>query len=68
MKAGSSAVIRYLMCQRTPRTMRVEAEGNRELAVMLNGKTLENAQIGLNEVKLTATGELTVHSVCFLSE
>ncbi len=68
MKAGSSAVIRYLMCQCTPRKMRVEAEGNGELAVMLNGKSLENAQSGLNEVRLTATGELTVHAIRFLSE
>ena len=68
MKAGSSAVIRYLRCRKPPKTMRAETEGSGKLAVALNGKPLGDVDSGLNEVVLTADGDIKVRAVCFSSE
>lgn len=40
-------------------------EGNGDLTVTLNGKPLNDAEKGLNDVVLTAIGDIKFHAACF---
>ena len=45
-----------------------DMEGNGDLTVTLNGKPLNDAEKGLNDVVLTVTGDIKVHAACFSLE
>ncbi len=68
MKKGSRAVIRYCDFKNTPVRMEADLEGEGALTVQANGKPLDKADQGINEIVLTSSGDLRVHSVRFLSE
>lgn len=68
MKKGSRAVIRYCDFENTPVRMEADFEGEGALTAQANGKPLDRAERGLNEIVLTSSGDLRVHSVRFLSE
>ncbi len=66
MNDKSSAVIRYCDWKKVPKKMDVDAEGNGTLTVTANGRALEKAERGFNEVVLSCNGELIIHSIRFL--
>lgn len=68
MKKGSRAVIRYCDFENTPVRMEADFEGEGALTAQANGKPLDKADQGINEIVLTSSGDLRVHSVRFLSE
>ena len=68
MKKGSRAVIRYCDFEKAPVRMEADFEGEGALTAAANGKPLDRAEQGPNEIVLTSSGDLRVHSVRFLSE
>ena len=68
MKKGSRAVIRYCDFETAPVRMEADFEGEGALTAAANGKPLDKADQGINEIVLTSSGDLRVHSLCFVSE
>ena len=66
MKNESRAVIRYCDFEKAPVRMEADFEGEGTLSAQANGKPLNKAEQGLNEIVLTSSDDLRVHSLRFL--
>lgn len=65
MKDGSSVVFRYIDIAEKISSVHIEAQGNGSIEALIGGKPAEQAELGLQEIKLICKGEMTVQSIRF---
>lgn len=62
MPAGSTAVVRYLTLDETPREVLTDCTGNGHISVWVNGEDITKVEPGTYEVTIQCCGDTVLHS------